>query len=133
MQSQSACHPSHRIDACYICSLWRIAEPPETEKRRNEVSALWHAEEHEMVEIPDSEREENKRINDILDAIDELSIEDTVAMFENAARYRWHKARNPGALLATAWGASKAACAIGDDPDAATDVAMLESPVVGAA
>ena len=42
----------------------------------------------------------------------------------DARRYRWHKARNPSGLLTTAWGASKAACEIGDDPDAATDVAM---------
>jgi hypothetical protein len=44
----------------------------------------------------------------------------------DAERYRWHKERNPAALLAAAWGASKAACKIGDDPDAATDSAMAE-------
>jgi hypothetical protein len=44
----------------------------------------------------------------------------------DAERYRWHKERNPVALLAAAWGASKAACKIGDDPDAATDSAMAE-------
>lgn len=37
MTEQSACHPSSRIDACYICSRWRIAEPPEPEKRRSVV------------------------------------------------------------------------------------------------
>lgn len=42
----------------------------------------------------------------------------------DARRYRWHKARNPLALLMTAWADSQAACEIGDDPDAATDVAM---------
>ena len=37
MIDQASCHPSHRIDACYICSRWRIAEPPPPEHRRNEV------------------------------------------------------------------------------------------------
>lgn len=55
------------------------------------------------------------------------------ALRKDAERYRWHKARNPSILLANAWGASKAACEIGDDPDAATDAAMAEAPAVGAA
>ena len=37
MNDPAACHPSHRIDVCYICSRWRIAEPPPPEPRRNEV------------------------------------------------------------------------------------------------
>ena len=49
------------------------------------------------------------------------------ALRADAQRYKWHQARNPSGLLATAWAASKAACEIGDDPDAATDVAMPES------
>lgn len=55
------------------------------------------------------------------------------ATSNDAERYRWHKARNPGALLANAWYASKAACEIGDEPDAATDVAMAEERAAGAA
>ena len=43
---------------------------------------------------------------------------------KDAERYRWHRRSNPAALLTSAWAASKAACEIGDDPDAATDVAM---------
>jgi len=52
---------------------------------------------------------------------------------KNAQRYRWHRARNPAALLANAWVASRAACAIGADCDAATDAAMAEAPAVGGA
>jgi len=51
------------------------------------------------------------------------------ALRADARRYLWHKARNPSGLLTTAWGASKAACEIGDDPDAATDVAMRDDSV----
>jgi hypothetical protein len=51
------------------------------------------------------------------------------ALRADARRYLWHKARNPSGLLTTAWAASKAACEIGDDPDAATDVAMRDDSV----
>jgi hypothetical protein len=64
---------------------------------------------------------------------DASALADALNGAKDGARYRWHKARNPAALLATAWGASKAACVIGDDPDAATDAAMAEAPAVGAA
>lgn len=60
-------------------------------------------------------------------------VRELLALRKDAERYRWHKARNPSMLLANAWGASRAACAIGEDPDAATDAAMLEAPAVGAA
>lgn len=56
-----------------------------------------------------------------------------LTMEKDAERYRWHKARTPSILLANAWGASKAACEIGGDPDAATDAAMAEAPAIGAA
>lgn len=58
----------------------------------------------------------------VLEWADELA-----SLRRDAERYRWHKARNPSALLANAW-ASKAACSIGDDVDAATDVAMIDLP-----
>ena len=43
---------------------------------------------------------------------------------KDAERYRWLREKNPMALLAAAWGLSKEACAIGDDPDAAIDAAI---------
>lgn len=48
----------------------------------------------------------------------------TMSLQRDAARYRWHRAHNPLALLGTAWGVSKAACDIGADTDMATDIAM---------
>lgn len=51
----------------------------------------------------------------------------------DAERYRWVKRVRPGALLTVAWGESKFACAIADDPDAAIDAAMADAPAVGAA
>lgn len=27
--SPAPCHPSKRLDACYLCTRWRIVEPPE--------------------------------------------------------------------------------------------------------
>lgn len=27
--SKAPCYPSKRLDACYLCTRWRIAEPPE--------------------------------------------------------------------------------------------------------
>lgn len=59
------------------------------------------------------------------------SLDDLAKVRKDAERYRWHKARNPSILLANAWGVSKAACEIGDDPDAATDAAMADLPAVG--
>lgn len=43
----------------------------------------------------------------------------------DAMRWRFAKAHvNPLTLLAIAWGTSKEACAIGDDPDAAMDASI---------
>jgi len=53
------------------------------------------------------------------------------ALRKDAERYRWVKLVRPGALLSVAWGESKAACSIGDDPDAAIDAAMAARLAVG--
>jgi hypothetical protein len=53
-----------------------------------------------------------------------LGVEVAIKPDRDALRYQWHKSRNPGALLAIAWGASREACAEGADVDRATDVAM---------
>ena len=45
---------------------------------------------------------------------------------QDAQRYRWLRERDPSALLSCAWGASRQACDIGEDPDAAIDAAMRD-------
>ena len=55
--------------------------------------------------------------------------EDIEQLRKEAARYRWHRKHGAMALLCTAWGRSRRACAIGGDCDAATDAAMEDDPL----
>lgn len=50
--------------------------------------------------------------------------EDVAQLVMQAERYLWWRATAPHALLQIAWGASRAACDIGADCDAAIDAAM---------
>ena len=56
------------------------------------------------------------------------------AVIRDAERYRWLRRTNALALLGMAWGASRAACEIGGDCDAAIDAAMngVIKPTTGA-
>lgn len=56
-----------------------------------------------------------------------LAQKELEALRKDAERYRWLRNRSPMPLLQIAWGASKEACAIGGDCDAAIDAAMKEA------
>lgn len=43
-ETRAPCHPSQRMDACYVCTRWRLLDEPEPEARENEVidaSVIW--------------------------------------------------------------------------------------------
>lgn len=53
-------------------------------------------------------------------------VRDFAALRQDAKRWRYVRRVRPGVLLSIAWGESREACAIGDDPDAAIDAAMQQ-------
>lgn len=88
----------------------------ELQQQCSDWGAYWRASDAHGVDLTQAQAVELLR--------EALGVEVAIKPDRDALRYQWHKARNPGALLAIAWGASREACAEGSDVDRATDVAM---------